>query len=350
MNAFGSDVIARSPKGTTKQSQTPRLLRPRLDFRLAMTLLLILLLLAVVTSLMSGTAKISLDSPEGEFILFHIRLPRTLLALLVGMALSLAGASFQALLRNPLADPHLLGVSAGGALGVVIGSGFLMAGALVFSIPVLSLLGSLLAVVIVYRFSLRKGALSLYTLLLIGIVLNSLFVSMIVFLQSLFRSDELMTVLYWLLGNLSFTNYKRLVIVSAVLFSGAAFLMFQARRLNLLSVGESTAHSLGVPVERTKRIIFFLAALLTGVAVSMSGMIGFVGLVVPHLARLLFGADYRRLLPASALLGAAVLILSDSLARMIIAPEELPVGVVTSFLGAPFFIYLLKRREAKRVI
>ena len=312
--------------------------------------LVLALLLAVVMSLMTGAAKINLDTPQGEFILFQIRLPRTLLALLVGMALSLAGASFQALLRNPLADPHLLGVSAGGALGVVVGSGFLMSGALVFSIPVLSLLGSLLAVVIVYRFSLRKGALSLYTLLLIGVVLNSLFISMIVFLQSLFRSDELMTVLFWLLGNLSFTNYKRLVIVSVVLLFGAGLLLLQARRLNLLSVGESTAHSLGVPVERTKRIVFFLAALLTGVAVSVSGIVGFIGLVVPHLARLLFGSDYRKLLPACALLGGTVLVLSDSLARIVIVPEELPVGVITSFLGAPFFIYLLKRREAKRVI
>ena len=305
---------------------------------------------AFTISLMSGPAKIHWGTPEGRFILMHIRLPRTLLALMVGIALSLAGASFQALLRNPLADPHLLGVSAGGALGVVIGSGFIMAGSLAYSIPILSLLGSLLAVIVVYRLSLRKGALSLYTLLLIGVVLNSVFVSTIVFIQSLVRPDELTTVLFWLLGNLSFTNYKRLIFVSVILFTGVLPLILQARKLNIISFGESTAHSLGVPVERTKKTVFFLAALLTGIAVSVSGMIGFIGLVVPHLARLLFGSDYRRLLPSSAILGGIVLILSDSLARVVIAPQELPVGVITSLLGAPFFIYFLKRREAKRVI
>jgi len=289
-------------------------------------------------------------SPDSKFVLMNIRLPRTLLALLVGVALALSGAVFQALLRNPLADPHLLGVSAGGALGVVIGSSFLMAGSLALSIPALSLLGSLLAVVFVYRFSLRKGALSLYTLLLIGVVMNSVFISVIIFIQSLVRSDELMSVLFWLLGNLSFTNYRRILFVAIVIFTSAALLFSQARKLNILSLGESTAHSLGVDVESTKRFVFFFAALLTGVAVSVSGIIGFIGLVIPHLARLLFGSDYRKLLPASAVLGGIILIFSDSVARTIIAPQELPVGVITSFLGAPFFFYLLKRQEAKRVI
>ncbi len=317
---------------------------------LAFIFLLLVLLLAVAISLLVGSAKPDWQTPEGRFIFLHLRLPRTLLALLVGAALSLAGACFQALLRNPLADPHLLGVSAGGALGVVIGSGFLLAGSLVFSIPLLSLAGSLLAVIIVYRLSLRKGALSLYTLLLIGVMLNSLFISTIVFLQSVVRSDELVTVLFWLLGNLSFTNYHRIAFVGAIILAAALPLLGQARKLNILSLGESTAHSLGVSVEPTKKFIFFLAALLTGTAVAMSGMIGFVGLVVPHLTRLLFGSDYRKLLPLSAILGGAILIFSDTLARVLIQPQELPVGVITSLLGAPFFIYFLKRREAKRVI
>lgn len=317
-----------------------------------MTIVLSIVLLVVTfgISLSSGAAKAEWGTPEGRFILMQLRLPRTLLAFLVGMALSLAGAVFQALLRNPLADPHLLGVSAGGALGVIVGSGFLIAGSFVFAIPVLSLAGSLLAVIVVYRFSLRKGALSLYTLLLIGVVMNSLFVSVIVLIQSLVRSDELTTVLFWLLGNLSFASYPRLLVLSIIIFVAAWFLLLQARKLNILSFGETTAHALGVPIERTKKIIFFIASLLTGIAVSMSGMIGFVGLIVPHLARLLFGSDYRKLLPTSAFLGGIVLILSDSLARVLVIPQELPVGVVTSFLGAPFFIYLLKRREAKRIM
>src|SRR3989338_3429204 len=252
--------------------------------------LLLALGVSVAVSLLSGAAHVEWGTSEGQFILMQLRLPRTLLAFLVGMALSLAGAVFQALLRNPLADPHLLGVSAGGALGVIVGSGFVAGGGLVFAIPALSLLGSLLAVVIVYRFSLRKGALSLYTLLLIGIVMNSVFVSMIVFVQSIMRSEELMTVLFWLLGNLSFIDYSRLLWVALLLFISAFFLILEAKKLNILSFGESTAHSLGAPVEPTKKTVFFLAALLTGVSVSVSGMIGFVGLIVPHVARLLFGS------------------------------------------------------------
>lgn len=317
---------------------------------LTLALLGMFLAIAFLVSLMFGTAKIEWGSRESQFILLHIRLPRTLLAFLVGMALSLAGAVFQALLRNPLADPHLLGVSSGGALGVVIGSGFLMAGSLTLLIPTLSLIGSVTAVFVVYRLSMRKGALSLYTLILVGVMLNSLFVSAIIFLQSVVRSDELMTVLFWLLGNLTLTSYPRLFFVFIVILLASVPLFFQARKLNILSLGESTAHSLGVPVERTKKTVFFLAALLTGISVSVSGMIGFIGLVVPHLARVLFGSDYRRLLPTSALLGGILLILSDTLARTLISPQELPVGVITSFLGAPFFIYFLKRREAKRVI
>ncbi len=312
-------------------------------------LLALLACLSLAIGVFFGSTSQDWSTAEGPFIILNLRLPRGLLALLVGMALSVAGAVFQALLRNPLADPHLLGVSAGGALGVVLGSGFLLTGTLAFSIPVLSSLGSLIAVVIVYRLSLRKGALSIYTLLLIGVMLNSFFVSIIVFLQSLVRADELMTVLFWLLGNLSFANYPRLAVITAILTATLVLLMLQTKKMNILSLGETTAQSLGVSVERTKKIVFILAALLTGMAVSVSGMIGFVGLVVPHLTRLLLGSDYRTLLPASALLGGSVLVCSDVLARLLIAPQELPVGVITSFLGVPFFIYFLKQREAKRV-
>src|SRR3989338_6778045 len=220
--------------------------------------LLLALGVSVAVSLLSGAAHVEWGTSEGQFILMQLRLPRTLLAFLVGMALSLAGAVFQALLRNPLADPHLLGVSAGGALGVIVGSGFLIAGSFVLAIPVLSLLGSLAAVIVVYLFSLRKGSLSLYTLLLIGVVMNSLFISVIVLIQSLVRSDELTTVLFWLLGNLSFASYPRLFAISVIIFTAAGFLLLQAKKLNILSFGESTAHSLGVPIERTKKIIQFL--------------------------------------------------------------------------------------------
>jgi len=312
--------------------------------------LLLILIIAVAMNIGLGSTAVNWSSDLGLFIIRQVRIPRCILAILVGMSLSLAGAVFQALFRNPLADPHLLGISAGGALGVVIGSGVLAGGLLVFSIPMLSVIGSLVTMVLVYRLSLRKGALSLYTLLLVGVMLNSLFVAMIIFVQSLVRSDELITVLFWLIGQLTFANPMRLAIVATIFIIVAILVLKQAKKLNILSLGEATAFYLGVNVERIKKILFFLAALLTGVVVSVSGMIGFVGLVVPHIARLMVGSDYRRLLPACILIGAIVLVLSDLIARTILAPQELPVGVITSFLGAPFFIYLLKRREAKRIL
>ncbi len=303
--------------------------------------------LSIAVSLLCGPTKLHWSSPEGKFILLHIRLPRTALAFLVGFALSIAGACFQALLRNPLADPHFLGISAGGALGVVIGSGFVFSSSGALTVSACSLLGSAATVLIVYQFSLKKGALSLYTLLLAGVVLNSLFVSTIVFFQSLFRSEELVTVLTWLLGNFSFATPKQLffAFIAIIFLSGIVFQ--SAKKLNVLALGESTAHTLGISVERTKQSVFFLGAALTGIAVSLGGMIGFIGLVVPHMARLLVGMDYRKLLPVSAILGGVVLVLADSLSRIILSPQELPVGVVTSFFGAPFFLYLLKQRQEK---
>lgn len=317
-------------------------------FRKEMKMLIGLVLLTAgifFCSLFFGASDVNLQSPEGRWVLLELRLPRALLALMVGASLGLSGAVLQALFRNPLADPHLTGVSAGGAVGVVLGSRWLASAGALAALPVLSAAGSLAALALVYRLAKKNGVLSIYTLLLAGVMVNSFFIALIIFLQSMAKSDEMAGVLFWLLGSMGTAGRKDWIVAAAVLVPVFIFLLRKARALNLLSLGESQAQALGVPVERTKRTLFRLAALLTGSAVSASGMISFVGLIAPHLARLGGGADYRKLLPASALIGGSLLMLSDLLARTLLRPQELPAGVITSFLGVPFFLWLLKRRE-----
>jgi iron complex transport system permease protein len=279
-----------------------------------------------------------------------LRLKRVLLAFLIGMSLSVSGAIFQALLRNPLADPHILGASAGGALGAVLASvcGFPVIMNAFISLPIFSFFGSLAAILIVYSLARRKGILSMYSLILVGVILNSFFISVVIFIESIVSADQLSSIFFWLLGNLSQCD-ERVMFILAVLFAFSFVLLYgKARAINLLSLGEEKAAQLGVPVESTKRLCFIVASVITGMSVAVSGLIGFVGLVVPHIVRLLFGPDHRLLLPASALLGGIFLVVSDTIARTIIIPQELPVGVVTSFIGAPFFIFLLKRKEETR--
>ena len=284
-------------------------------------------------------------------IIVDVRFPRVALAFLVGMGLSIAGAVLQALLRNPLAEPHLIGVSSGAALGGVIAALFLSALPFLaqFSMPASSFAGALAAITLIYLLSQRKGVLSVYTLLLVGVILNSFFISIIIFIQSIVRADELASIFSWLLGSLSYIKHDMLIVTASVICITGGALFLLAPQFNLLSLGETRAESLGVNVEKTKRIAFVLTSLMVGVMVSVSGLIGFIGLVVPHIARLLFGSDHRIVIPASACIGGTLLVAADTLARTIIAPQEIPVGVITAFLGAPFFIILLKRKEMKRV-
>lgn len=322
------------------------------SFKKEAGLLLILVLISAVLfvcSLLTGAAEVNPASAEGRWVILELRLPRTILAFAVGASLGLAGAVLQSLFRNPLADPHLTGISAGGAAGVVLAS-CVFASWTGFAVwlPVFSAGGSLLTLALVYWLGKRNGVLSVYTLLLAGVMVNSFLIAMIVFLQSVSRSDEMAGVLFWLLGSLGSASKRDGVMVLAVMVPVFCVYLVNARALNLLSLGESRAQSLGVPVEKTKQFLFFLAALLTGAAVSTSGMISFVGLIAPHLARLLTGSDYRRLIPASLFLGGSLLMLSDLLARTLFRPQEIPAGVITSFLGVPFFLWLLKRRESGR--
>jgi iron complex transport system permease protein len=281
-------------------------------------------------------------------IFFVARLPRVLAGALIGSALAAAGVVLQALLRNPLATPFTLGVSAGAALGAMLAIAWrLDVGALgVSSVPIASFLGSLVAIFIVYGLatSQRRG-LSTNVLLLAGVTLNSFFSALILFVQYLADFAESYRTVRWLMGDLDVGSYDP--ILAALPFIVAAFAVFaiMPRALNLLTMGEEVAAGRGVDVARTQRWAFFSASLATGAAVSLGGPVGFIGIVVPHLVRLMVGSDHRVVLPAAALFGAAFLVLCDVLARTVMAPVEVPVGVITALIGGPFFLWLLVRQS-----
>jgi len=280
-------------------------------------------------------------------IFFVARLPRVLAGALIGATLAAAGVVLQALMRNPLATPFTLGVSAGAALGAMLAIAMrLDVGALgVSSVPIASFLGSLVAIAIVYGLaSSQRRGLSTNVLLLAGVTLNSFFSALILFVQYLADFAESFRTVRWLMGDLDVGGYGP--IVAATPFIVAAFAVFAVlpRALNLLTMGEDMAASRGVEVVKAQRWAFFSASLATGAAVSLGGPVGFIGIVVPHLVRLMVGSDHRVVLPAATLFGAAFLVLCDLLARTIMAPLEIPVGIITALIGGPFFLWLLVRQ------
>jgi iron complex transport system permease protein len=278
-------------------------------------------------------------------IIMDLRLPRVIAGALVGAALSLAGTVLQALLRNPLADPYVLGISSGAAAGAVLailmglGSTFLGG----YAIPGAAFAGALGTLLLVYFMARVQGRLPAHSMLLAGVIVSSFFGAVIMFLVSVTGDERLYTITFWLMGNLEYAASMDLGPISLYLLGGSAVLFSLAKSLNLLALGEESASALGVDVEWVKKIAFIFCSLIAGAVVSISGLIGFIGLVVPHLARMIWGPDHRFLLPASALLGAMLLVLADTIARTVMAPVEIPVGVVTAMAGAPFF-YLLRRR------
>ena len=283
-------------------------------------------------------------SDPDEVILMKVRLPRIFIACVVGAGLALAGVVFQALLRNPLADPYILGVSSGGSLGAVIAImlGISSIGGLP-TLPFFAFLGALSTMFLVYSVARIGGRVPTHTLLLAGVIINAFFSAVIMFLVSMIRADETHKFLLWSMGNLSPTETKLTIISMSLIVLAGAALYYYAQSFNLFSLGEESAAQLGVEVERVKKMAFVLASLITGAAVSACGTIGFVGLIIPHIMRMTIGADHRVLMPASTLAGASFLILADTIARTIMQPTEIPVGVVTAICGGPFFIYLLRR-------
>ncbi len=275
-------------------------------------------------------------------ILFSIRIPRVLFAGIVGAALSTAGVVYQALLRNPLADPYILGVSGGASAGAVAGI-LLGASAVPFGTPLLAFAGALAATFLVFGTARKNASLSSNTLLLAGVIVNAFTSALVFFFLSISSSSEVHNVVFWIMGDLGIASEKDISLVAMVLLAAFILIYAHGRSLNLLVIGEETALRLGVSVESTKKILLAAASVLTAAAVSFCGTIGFVGLIIPHMMRMLLGADHRLLLPASLLFGGAFLIAADTLSRTLLAPSEMPVGVVTAFCGAPFFVYLLRR-------
>ena len=286
----------------------------------------------------------------GRTILLEVRLPRVLMAAVLGGSLSVAGVVFQALLRNPLADPYVLGVSGGASIGRVVamllGLGAAGSAWKASLVPLLAFAGALGALLLIEWIATVDGRLTVYTILLTGVIFNAFAGALIYFLQSIASLEQLHSIVFSLMGRVPRFGYGGLGLIAAIAVAAAGCLFVMSRDYNALSLGEEGAIQLGVDVEAVKRRTFILGSLLTGVSVSVAGLIGFVGLVVPHILRLLFGPDHRLLLPASFLGGASFLVLADLLARTVVAPNEIPVGVVTALVGGPFFLYLLRKRRA----
>jgi iron complex transport system permease protein len=298
---------------------------------------------SAVARALAGRAEAS--SVEA-IVTLSLRLPRVAVAVLAGAALAVAGVGFQALTRNPLAEPSILGVSSGAAFGVVLAQilGFQTGILAALGVAVFAFGGALLAAAIVYLIAVAPGGLAVQTLLLAGVIVGIFFSAAITVIISVVDFDRLSGVIHWLLGNLAPIPAASLALFAALAAGGVWLILNSARELNLLALGEEAASQLGVDAERLKRRVFVAAALLTGTVVAFTGPIGFVGLIVPHVLRSLVGQDNRFLVPTAALAGGAFLLAADTLARNVVAPAELSVGVITAFCGAPFFVWVLRTR------
>ena len=332
--------------------------------RLARVTLLLSAILAVVILLALGTGAApvpvlrTLFGPAGgteetlraREILFGLRLPRILLGAMVGAALASAGVTFQAVLRNPLADPYILGVSGGAALGAIVAAALGLdraAGGWALR-PLFAFAGSATTILLLFLLARLRGRVSNYPLLLTGVVVNAFFSALILFIITVADYTRFQQVFFWLVGNIEAPGWPTLAALGVGLAAGFCGLYLLAGRMNLMSLGEEEARGLGVDVDRVKLAAILIASFVTAAAVSWSGLIGFVGLMVPHAARLLWGPDHRLLLPAAALGGAAFLVAADTGARTLMAPVEMPVGIITAAIGAPLFLFLFHREKGGR--
>ena len=299
--------------------------------------------LSLLLGLSLGSERLSIFDLNGTeaAIFFDIRLPRVMLSACVGASLATAGAALQALLRNPLAEPYLLGVSNGAALGTMLA--FVFFEQFFFARPLMAFAGAGLATFTVYQMARSRAGMNVERLVLSGVIVTTFLSSIIVLLTSLLDAARLRGFTFWLLGDLSQATMNGFYMTLASVVFGTIVLTSQARPLNLMMIGERDALDFGVEVGRVRMIVFAMASLLVGTAVAASGSVGYVGLIVPHLVRLAIGSDNRLVVPMSAVAGAIFVVLADTVARVAIAPRELPVGAVTALIGAPVFIYLLNR-------
>ncbi|HNK62920.1 MAG TPA: iron ABC transporter permease [Anaerolineales bacterium] len=315
---------------------------------------LLVLLIALILSLAIGSVFISpaemwkilrgMGEDKFAFIIWNIRLPRTVLVALTGAALSGSGAAYQGLFRNPLADPFLIGVASGAGLGAVIAMSIQWPYSFwgLMAIPMAAFIAALLTVFIVYFLARVGQTVPTSNLILAGVAFSSFATSLTSFLM-LRSTSEVRRALGWLLGGASQTGWTAILAMLPYVLIGLGILVFFGYRLNLLQFGDDQAQQMGLNVTRTKTILLIASSLATAAAVAFSGIIGFIGLIVPHLMRMWFGADYRQLIPLSILGGATALLISDILARVVLAPQEIPVGIITALVGAPFFLWVLRR-------
>ncbi|MDO9556323.1 MAG: iron ABC transporter permease [Coriobacteriia bacterium] len=330
--------------------------------RLAIATLVVVLLVAMVLAVGLGAVHIApgevigaisrgvsgADLNKADAVVLTLRLPRVVLAALVGAALALAGVLYQALFKNPLADPYILGVSSGAGLGativlVTVGTSFANRA---FGVPAGAFAGALVTIALVVRLASRAGRADTTSLLLAGVAISYTLAAVTSFLLVVFRSS-MHSVVFWMMGGLTAASWQYVGVVAGMFAAGLVIPTFYARELNIMLLGDERAAQLGVNVERFKLLVLASASLVVAAAVSVSGLIGFVGLMTPHMARLVLGPDHRLLLPASTLAGAIVMVLADLAARTVLAPVEIPVGIVTAVLGGPFFVWLLVRKERR---
>ena len=284
---------------------------------------------------------------EQAAVFYHIRLPRMIIGVLVGAALAVSGAVMQGVFGNPLADPGIIGVSGGAALGAVLSIALGLSTISLYIMPVFALLGALIAVMVTVLLSMRNGKIPVMILLLAGVAVSILFGALTSGILTFMNEYKLKEFLFWTVGGLDYRRWEHIGLTLGPILIGIIILFFMARHLNILVLGEEEAKSVGVPVVFLRMILLFVATLTTAFAVCVSGNIGFVGLVVPHIMRLMLGTEHRILLPACALAGALFLVGCDTLGRILIPPSEIRVGIMTALVGAPYFLYLLRRAHRK---
>ena len=321
------------------------------------------LIFAAILSMSSGQYDISMETviasfahaaglpilqhvtvtPEQEAVLFHIRLPRTLVGLMVGAGLGISGAVLQGIFSNPLADPGIIGVSSGASVGAVLAIALGVTAVSVLSLPAFAFCGSMLAVGLTVSLSMRHGRIPIMTLLLSGVVVGMFLAACTAAILTVMNEQKMQQYLFWTIGGLDYRRWDHVLLGIAPIGISACIMTLLARHLNLLAFGEVEARAAGMPVTAFRLLFLALASLTTAAGVCISGNIGFVGLVVPHMMRLLVGPDHRRLLPASLLAGGAFLVLCDSLGRLLLSGLEIRVGIMTAFIGTPYFLYLLRR-------
>ncbi|MFU0784428.1 MAG: Iron chelate uptake ABC transporter family permease subunit [Thermoanaerobacterium thermosaccharolyticum] len=331
---------------------------------------LILLFFIMILSATFGTANISFTEslriilskiyfinnfipissiPENHIlIILKIRLPRIVLSALVGMGLSIVGASFQSIFKNPMADPYILGISSGAALGASLGFVFKLENSSLSSaaIMIAAFIGSILSTILVYNIARVKNKIPTTTLLLAGISVNFLLSSLISIIM-VFNRDEVEQIVFWTMGSFSTANFNEIILLIPFLVIGITTLLCFSKDLNIIITGDETAKNLGVEVEKVKKIVLVVSSMIVAACVSVSGIIGFVGLIIPHVVRIILGPNNRVLMPFSLVFGAGFMIISDTLARTIASPAEIPVGSITALFGAPYFIYLLIKSKKK---